>query len=240
LAAFFSCLALTIMMAAGAAHAAKEKAPKIKDFDALPGEPGGYLTGSLAVVSKGPMATNNSSHTIYFRKVGSDGARYQSIGRGGFSRRKSDFTSKRLHSRTFMYRFEPGEYEIYAVRFYYNGAGIVADHNYASDEFTIPFEIKDGEATYIGNFLAYFRKLRRGEAWEEAFGFRGNSGSLFVYSNQAERDLPTLREKYPELADVPFAVVEHEYLYPPMIDYVERSRERGLLELTDDEIAIVP
>jgi hypothetical protein len=89
-------------------------------------------------------------------------------------------------------RLPPGEYEIFNFRVFYNG-GNVQKHFSSKTDFSIPFSIRPGRATYIGEFIAV------GVQGENIFGFSIPDGAYFTVSNRGERDIAIARQKYPGL-----------------------------------------
>jgi hypothetical protein len=83
----------------------------------------------------------------------------------------------------------PGRYEIYNFLISgFNGVSVVDTSS--KKKFAIPFEIKAGEATYIGNFARANAPSRQGPV------------SYFVISDKSERDLPIAQARVPNLPPI--------------------------------------
>ena len=88
-----------------------------------------------------------------------------------------------------------GDYIIFKEHFYYNNGNYEA--TYQSDEpLAIPFTVAEGQITYLGELLAWGKLARN------MFGVTVPNGGAFSWSDQQDRDLPLIRAKYPNLANM--------------------------------------
>jgi hypothetical protein len=116
----------------------------------------------------------------------------------------------------------PGRYEIY--NFLMSGFNGVSTVNTTSrKKFSIPFEIKAGEATYIGNFARAIVPTGKGPI------------SYFVITDKSERDLPIAQARRPDMPPVRNEVfdvtkLEHPALrtteFETFAEIVKRVREQ--------------
>jgi hypothetical protein len=107
-------------------------------------------------------------------------------------------------------RLPPGEYEIFNFRVFYNG-GNVQKHFSSKQDFSIPFSIRPGRATYIGEFIAV------GVQGQNIFGFSIPDGAYFTISNRGERDIAIARQKHAGLGEVQSTVVDPKQVGNPLI-----------------------
>jgi hypothetical protein len=128
---------------------------------------------------------------------------------GFFSPRPRDLDYQgREAGRVISRELPPGQYEIFDFGF--SGTLIVAGVEWSSaSPFSIPFTIRPGEATYIGNFA---RAPSLGTPLEGQLGAVG----YFVVSDQSERDLPIARTKAADLPPVRVEVPDVSALGHPM------------------------
>jgi hypothetical protein len=102
----------------------------------------------------------------------------------------------------------PGEYEIFNFRVFYNG-GTVQKSFSSKQDFSIPFSIQPGRATYIGEFIAV------GVQGQNIFGFSIPDGAYFTVSERGERDIAIARQKHPSLGEVQSTVVDPKRVGSP-------------------------
>lgn len=106
-----------------------------------------------------------------------------------------DFTGREI-GQVQVHRMKPGNYEIYTYLLK-NAVGI-SEKVWAPDKaFSIPFTIKPGETTYIGDF-----------AGVALLGGYYPVDGYFVLSDQHERDIPIARRKEPGLMPVAISVAD--------------------------------
>jgi hypothetical protein len=132
----------------------------------------------------------------------------------------SDYTGRET-GRVIARNLPPGRYEIFNYLISgYNGIGTVSTRS--KEAFSIPFEIKAGEATYIGNFARAHVPSRKGPL------------PYFVITDKSERDLPIARAKRPDLTTIRNEVFDVTSIGNPALrttefetfaDVVKRIRE---------------
>jgi hypothetical protein len=159
---------------------------------------GGIVFGSIGV---GP-SSEFDSHVFSFRESG---------GKGGAIAFKSDFMSRTprdfrndlSQGAVFFARLRPGDYEITGASFYV-GRGQFSHWIHSREKFSIPFRVKEGHASYLGEFLSGTEKARN------LIGIPIPVGGYFVVSDRYERDLAILRTKegVGELAKPEKAVID--------------------------------
>ena len=93
---------------------------------------------------------------------------------------KDDFSDEKVGGALFGFVLPKGEYEFYNFDLFTN-LGIIQNNYGAKHDFSIPFTITPGQINYVGEIK-----------------FSADS-SLFVISNQKDRDLPLFKEKFPNL-----------------------------------------
>jgi hypothetical protein len=116
---------------------------------------------------------------------------------GGFSRAHVSGAeySGRETGRVFVRRLPPGNYEVHGFRF-------AGTRQFRSRRpFSIPFTIRPGQATYIGNFA---RAPSLGTPLQRTLGAVG----FFVISDRSERDVALARGRFPELPPVTVEVTD--------------------------------
>jgi len=104
---------------------------------------------------------------------------------------KADFQGKEV-GRVLVKHLKPGDYEIFGFQISVGALFLTP-----KKEVSLPFTIKPGESTYIGDFAAV------GE-----FSLGTLNDGYFVLTDQQERDLAIARTKEPQLAPVTVAVAD--------------------------------
>jgi hypothetical protein len=107
-------------------------------------------------------------------------------------------------------RMPPGDYEIFNFSLFYN-AGNVQKFFSSKQEFSIPFSIRPGSTTYIGEYLV------AGLFGRNIFGMPIAGGGYFIISNKSERDIAVAKRKQPALGPVQSAVVDARIVGNPLI-----------------------
>ncbi len=102
----------------------------------------------------------------------------------------------------------PGHYEIFNFSNFYS-SGYVERTSTLPADISIPFEIKPGLGTYIGNFKAltvYGRNI---------FGMSIPAGARYVVINQCDRDIAIAKRKNAAITDVDIAIPDVDTLNNP-------------------------
>lgn len=82
----------------------------------------------------------------------------------------------------------PGKYEIFRFNVYYNDG--FSERNFSSEkEFSIPFEVKPGATTYLGNYQA------KGLTTKNMLGIDIPAGAAFIVEDRGESDIALARNK---------------------------------------------
>lgn len=171
------------------------------------GADAGYLVYSMGSL-KIPI-----NSTFYYRRIGSRSKdrgvmEYNAV---GFFTDKPDYEGHETGKVT-VRRLEPGNYEVYQLGFAGTLIGTATTYTWSSKtEFSMPFNIKPGGATYIGNFV---RAPSLGTSLEPALGAKG----FFVISDKHDRDLPIAQKSHPELPAVEVSVTDvSSWGYPVLL-----------------------
>lgn len=157
-----------------------------REFDPERGPPTGVMNALNKALGDTPSATrSNETH-------GTIGAR------GKFLTNKypKDFESEEGAGTVFALPLPPAKYEFY--KYYMFQSGGTAQITYKPhQEFSIPFEIRPGRATYIG-------EVRAVNLFEKSmFGIKLSDGARFEAMDAYERDAPILATKFAFLSGVP-------------------------------------
>jgi hypothetical protein len=123
-------------------------------------------------------------------------------------KKDGDYTGRET-GKVIIRRLPPGHYEIYDFGFG-GTAGPMAVHSSSKTRFAIPFDIKSGEATYIGSFV---RAPSLGTSLERVLGAAG----FFIIADQSDRDLPIARARQADLPAITNAVFDVSTLGHPAI-----------------------
>ena len=123
----------------------------------------------------------------------------------------ADYTGRET-GRVITRNLPPGRYEIY--NFMFSGAYRTTS---SAKRFSIPFEIKAGEATYIGNFA---RAASLGTVLQPALGANG----YYIISDKSDRDLPIAQARNKNLPPVRKEVIDVAELDHPAIRATEAEK----------------
>lgn len=80
------------------------------------------------------------------------------------------------------------------------------------DNFSMPFHIDAGKATYVGDFMAEIDRYRL-----DFFGRKIPESFYFVISDKNARDLPLARKLYPDLSEPTVSVVDADAARHPLL-----------------------
>jgi hypothetical protein len=195
----FSGVLLAGAAAMGLAAAGASWSKELKDYS---GEDAGFMV--IAMGSGTSMESRAVSYTLNFRRKG-----MPEVGTISFTPHrpalpfvgtKRDFDEPNETGFVDVRKLAPGDYEIYGISAAMYGA--LQWRWQPNDEFSIPFTISPGVATYLGDFRGVGTSER--SAW--SLGAPLPTGAYFVVSNRADRDLPIARRKAPKLDQVNPAV----------------------------------
>jgi hypothetical protein len=152
--------------------------------------------GGKVVVGIGAAAgTTYSSYALQFRKRGSAGApAQQGSGRfiyfqtNLFSKQTPDYAANGESGVVLVESLPPGDYEIYNFDVFYNGGTIQKNFGSKTDV-SIPFSVKPGTTTYLGNYQA--NKL----IGQNVLGMPLPAGARFIVSDRLASELPIAQAK---------------------------------------------
>jgi hypothetical protein len=185
--------ALVILMLAVVPTAASQ-AGKPKDYD---GADAGYLVYAVGVVRLpaafefpyGRVATSDGGPVDDWKgliepKLG--GAFYLKVKNPDFDKEETGHVVVR--------RLPPGRYQVRSFRFFGQIPGIASYSWKPTQSFALPFDIRSGEATYIGSFS---RAMATAAMRPDIGG-----GPYFVIANRAQRDLPIAMSRLPSMMKI--------------------------------------
>jgi hypothetical protein len=132
-----------------------------------------------------------------------------------YDRRKLDIDDGKETGIVDVRRLPPGAYEIFNFEIMLNG-GMMHTKWFSKQNFSVPFTIEPGKATYIGEFMAV---RLTGKSW---VGLSEPNGAYFVLSDKAERDVVIAKQKESGLSEVTSAVVDPNTLGNPLISATVR------------------
>jgi hypothetical protein len=107
----------------------------------------------------------------------------------------ADFTVGQYNIALFFARLPPGNYEIFQVSFREHSTGVAATSFSAKKEFSIPFTIEKGRATYLGQFIVHVQTgPAPGPFAGGPYGPR-TGGGYFVVHDELQRDTEALKDR---------------------------------------------
>lgn len=150
----------------------------------VPPEKTGIVFGSIGIGAK-TLFTNQG---LRYRQLGaSENALIQF--REGIIDTATDFTEGSVKGNLFLLRLPPGEYELFNARFVSPGPLNSMTTFTAKSDFSVPFVVTQGKATYLGEFITYSL------TGKNFLGVTVPAGGYFVVSNKLDRDLVLLGKK---------------------------------------------
>jgi hypothetical protein len=160
------------------------------------GKDTGYLVTSLGAQT----GTVYNGYSLFFRKKDRSYSGRVFWGQANmFEDRKPDFEDGSKAGIVDVTRLPPGDYEVFNFQIFYN-AGTAQSWFSSKQDFSIPFTVRRGAGTYIGEFVAV------GIKGQNFFGMAVPAGGYFVVSNRTSRDIPIAKRKEPAMRDVASAV----------------------------------
>lgn len=105
-----------------------------------------------------------------------------------FYKQAPDYRSSREEGVVLVRALPPGEYEIYNFNIYFN-TGMVEKNFGARVDVAIPFTVKTGVTTYLGNYQA------NGQTGKNVFGMPLPAGAVFAVSDRLADDLALAQAK---------------------------------------------
>ncbi len=163
--------------------------------DRLPTDYAGADAGKVVVGIGAAAGTSYSSYALLFRKRdASAGAENAARGRfiyfqtNTFSKQTPDYRSPVESGVVLVHSMPPGEYEIYNFDVFFNG-GTVQTNFGSRNNFSIPFSVKRGETTYLGNYQA------NALTGKNVLGIPRPAGAVFVVSDRLKDELAIAEAK---------------------------------------------
>lgn len=171
----------------------------------------------VLIFSSGSIG-EESNFKLFYRKIGAPSG-YRGFGGDGsiyydttslFTARPADFKGHE-EGQVATTRLEPGNYEVYSYEIYAAGGAGTLTWGPAHGDFSIPFTIETGKATYIGDF-AGIRLTGKG-----FFGAKVTAGGLIVVKDEQARDIPVAQKQMPDLPPVTVSVTDVSKLGEPAL-----------------------
>lgn len=156
------------------------------------GKDGGHLIAALGASPE----TRYARYVLKFRKVDKTAAgelRYVQENTQDASHR--DFDDQTENGLVHVLDLPPGEYEIYNFDIIQDNQAGRKLFKSAAD-FSIPFRIVSGSATYLGDFTAI------GIVAKDVFGATISAGAYFSLADRQARDVPIAHRKVPSIGEV--------------------------------------
>lgn len=162
----------------------------------LPTDYSGPDAGKTVVGIGAASGTRYSSYSLLFRRVGQSAAAAEpkEVGRivffqtNMFYAQKPDYANSAEQGVVLIQSLPPGDYEIFNFDIFFN-AGTVQTNFSSREPFSIPFTVKAGETTYLGNYQA--NRI----SGKNILGLPVASGAVFTVTSRLEDDLRIARGK---------------------------------------------
>jgi hypothetical protein len=151
----------------------------------VPPEKAGIVFGSVGVGGRSGF----SDQGLRYRAIGATEGALIRFRQNGILDTPVDFSEGESRGSVFAMRLPPGEYELHNVHFFVNRGQFGTTTFTAKGDFSIPFKVVEGTATYLGEFLTYPITGRN------VFGGRVPGGGYFVVSSKLDRDFLILARK---------------------------------------------
>ena len=119
--------------------------------------------------------------------------------------KKPDIDDAAEEAEVWVVPLAPGEYEFYDFEIWSDN-GIVRNRFSPREKFSVPFTIKAGTSTYLGDFRAMALSGRN------IVGFPVEGGAYFMISDQSDRDLNIAKAHDPAVREVEKAVPDAQAL----------------------------
>ena len=160
----------------------------------VPTDYAGPDAGKVVLGIGAATGTSYSSYSLLFRKRSSPGGEKAAAGRFTYFqtntvyKQAADYQSSAEDGVVLVHSLPPGEYEIYNFDIHFNG-GTVQNHYGSRTEFSIPFSVKPGQATYLGNYQA------NGLTGKNFVGLSLPAGAVFLVTDRLKSELPIAEVK---------------------------------------------
>jgi hypothetical protein len=158
--------------------------------DSIPADYAGPDAGKVVISIGAATGTEYSSYSLLFRKQKSTGsAEKQAVGRftyfqtNMFYKQAPDFHTNGEAGVVLVQALPPGDYAIYNFDVF-NNAGTVQSHYFSKVDISIPFTVRPGQTTYLGNYQANHL------SGKNMFGMPLPAGAVFIVSDRLASELP--------------------------------------------------
>jgi hypothetical protein len=156
-------------------------------------QPSGVVFGSIGRGSNYEF----SAQTIFFRRSGSTATGSFTYARNVTVTVPVDIEEGEKKATLFVARLPPGRYELSDVHFFVNYGQMGSQNFRAEGPIVVPFEVVEGRAIYLGEFLSY------PVLGKNLFGAPVFRDGYFVVTNEILRDLALLTKRHPEMRGFP-------------------------------------
>jgi hypothetical protein len=198
--------------------------------DQVPVDYSGSDVGWLVVTLRTTSDSRLASIATDIR--GKDAARQANVFYTGGAARQyrtpRDFDTKEEHGAVFVRPLSAGDYELHNLRAA-GSVGTIGVVVRSKTDFSIPFSIQAGKASYVGSFKAHptgSARIKGGLA--DLFAGAIFAGAFFVVSDDSEQDIPSAKSKLPGLETIEHAVptvdrICLEFSSPPLLSGTETA-----------------
>jgi len=141
------------------------------------------------------------------RRDGSDREDISDSAGNWLSSDKNDFVGTDEGGMMFTRSRTPGDWEVYSFAVTTGNGAIF----WVKNDFSIPFTINSGRATYIGDFKTV------GTTYRSLLGITMPGGARMIVTDRSARDLPIAQAKKPDLGSVDISVFDVDKLANPLL-----------------------
>lgn len=157
------------------------------DYD---GDDVGYVVVGIGART----GTEYSSYELMFREVGKeDSDSFVYFQKNNFYSQGDDYATDIETGVVNVRGLAPGKYEIFNIDIFFNN-GFNQTNFYLDDDISIPFTVRPGAVTYLGNFQA--NQL----TGENIFGMPLPAGAYFVVTDRESEDINIAKGKQAKIA----------------------------------------
>jgi hypothetical protein len=161
----------------------------------VPTDYAGQDAGKVVLGMGATAGTSYSSYSLLFRKKShsvneekATAGRFTYFQTNVFYRQAADYQTSAEGGVVLVQSLPPGVYEIYNFDIFFN-AGTVQNNYGSRVDFSIPFTVKPGQTTYLGNYQA--NKL----TGKNFLGLSLPAGAVFVVTDRLKAELPIAEAK---------------------------------------------
>ncbi len=185
-----SCMVVVVVSLAAAACVGVPGTANVSErLAAAPTEQTGTVVGSIGIVNKG---TFHSRYALLARNLATNERVEFYFTHDGFVVTKPDFREGRTEAALIALRLPEGRYAIEGYEFRGMGIDFNQRRTPAPQGFSIPFEVKAGQATYIGEYL-----IVPVISWR-FLGAKGVRAMVWEIADRRDRDMALARQRRPD------------------------------------------